>query len=447
VTLLGSDKYHPEEIKNGITLSPDEKVLYVTAGFGKTMRYNVRPDDTVDDGAVFIQAGNDGMKTDLKGNLYSTNAITPGEIRITSKEGKPNRRKSSRGRESFPRTSLLEMRMERPLFITACTHLFRVCLKTAGHSPRPGQTLVVKPHMIIPMERQFVAVVALTLACLLPCARAQNVDFAKTEIQTVKVADGLYVLMGGAAQGNIAVLTGSEGLFLVDSMYAPMHQKIMVALAALSPQPVRYLVNTHLHGDHTGGDEAMAKLGAVIISQENMRKRMAEQKNAPPAAALPSLTYGDHMTLHFNGEEIYIYHPEPAHTDGDSIIYFRHANVMHVGDVPASIRYPNIGVDDGGSVDGMIAAGRQVMKIANENTKLIPGHLGPVVGFKEIQQQIDMFITVRDRIMTAIKAGKTLQEVVASKPTADFDEARKAGAITPDRFVTLVYTDLARRAK
>jgi cyclase len=300
--------------------------------------------------------------------------------------------------------------------------------------------------MIIFMKRQ-IAVIGLTLVYLLPCALSQNVDFAKTEIQTVKVAEGLYVLMGGAAQGNIAVLTGSDGMFLVDSMYAPMHQKIMDALTKIGPQSVRYLVNTHLHGDHTAGNEAMAKLGAVIISQENMRKRMAGQVNAPPAAALPSLTYGDHMTLHFNGEEIYIYHPESAHTDGDSIIYFRHANVMHVGDVPASLRYPNIGVDDGGSVDGMIAAGRQVMKIANENTKIIPGHLGPVVGFKEIQQQLDMFVTVRDRIMNAIRAGKTLQDVVASKPTRDFDEVRKAGAITPDRFVTLVYTDLARKAK
>jgi cyclase len=253
--------------------------------------------------------------------------------------------------------------------------------------------------------------------------------------------------MGGAAQGNIAVSVGSDGMFLVDSMYAQMHQKIMDALAKLGPQPIRYLVNTHLHGDHTAGNDAMAKLGAVIISQENMRKRLAEQRNPPSAATLPTMTYGDHMTLHFNGEEIYIYHPAPAHTDGDSIIYFRHANVMHVGDIPASLRYPNIGVDDGGAVDGMIAAAQQVMKIANPETKIIPGHLGPVVGFKEIQQQLEMFTAVRDRIQKAIREGKTLQEVVASKPTADFDSPRMAGAITPDRFVTLVYTDLSRRSK
>jgi cyclase len=273
--------------------------------------------------------------------------------------------------------------------------------------------------------------------------RAQGVDFAKTEIQTVKISDNLYVLMGGPAQGNILVSVGSDGLFLVDTMYGQMHQKIMDALGKISSQPIRYIVNTHLHGDHTGGNEAMAKLGAAIISQDNMRKRMPGQ----PAAALPALTYESSMTLHFNGEEIYIYHPEPAHTDGDSIIYFRHANVMHVGDVPASLRYPNIGVTDGGSVDGMIAAGQQVMKIANAQTKIIPGHLGPVVGFSEIHQQLVMFAAVRDRVAAAIRAGQTVEQVVASKPTKDFDQGRLGGAITPDRFVTLVYTDLANKVK
>jgi cyclase len=287
----------------------------------------------------------------------------------------------------------------------------------------------------------------LTLACSLSAPRAQNIDFASIELRTVTIADGLYVLMGGAAQGNIVATVGSDGVFLVDSMYGPMHQKIMDALARISRQPIRYVVNTHLHGDHTGGNEAMAKLGAVILAHENMRRRMAAPQNtASPAAALPVVTYNESITLHFNGEEIYIYHPEPAHTDGDSIVYFRHANVMHVGDVPSSLRYPNIGVNDGGSVDGMIAAARQVMRIANAETKIIPGHLGPIVGFKEIQQQIEMFTAVRDRVLNAIRAGKTMEQVVASKPTADFDQGRMGGAITPDRFVTLVYTDLSRKA-
>jgi glyoxylase-like metal-dependent hydrolase (beta-lactamase superfamily II) len=174
-----------------------------------------------------------------------------------------------------------------------------------------------------------------------------------------------------------------------------------------------------------------------------MRKRMVGQ--AP--ALLPVVTYTDSMTLHFNGDDIYIFHPAPAHTDGDSIIYFRRANVMHVGDVPSSLRYPNIGVNEGGTVDGMIAAARQVMQIANENTKIIPGHLGPVVGFKEIEQQVVMFSAVRDRVAAAIREGKTVEQVVASKPTADYDGGRLGGAITPDRFVALVYTDLARKTK
>jgi glyoxylase-like metal-dependent hydrolase (beta-lactamase superfamily II) len=237
-------------------------------------------------------------------------------------------------------------------------------------------------------------------------------------------------------------------MFLIDSMYGQMHDKIMAALAKISDRPIRYLVNTHLHGDHTGGNEAMAKLGAVIISHENMRSRMLQpQVNGPAPGALPVLTYSDRLTLNFDGEAILIYHPQPAHTDGDSIIYFQHANVMHVGDVPSSLRYPNIGVTDGGSVDGMIAAANQVMKIANPQTKIIPGHLGPVVGFDEIKQQLVMFAAVRDRVSAAIRAGKTQQEVVASKPTADFDQGRLGGAITPDRFVTLVYQDLSRRAK
>jgi glyoxylase-like metal-dependent hydrolase (beta-lactamase superfamily II) len=302
--------------------------------------------------------------------------------------------------------------------------------------------------MPIGAARQLAVTLVLILACgIWNAAAQQNIDFEKLELQTVKVADGLYVLTGGPAQGNIAVSVGRDGVFLVDSMYAQMHQKIVDAVRALSPLPIRYVVNTHLHGDHTAGNAAMARLGATIVSHVNMRKRMAEAKSAPVAGTLPVLTYSDGLTLHFNGEEIQIFHPLPAHTDGDSIIYFRKANVAHVGDIPASLRYPNIGVNDGGTVDGMMAAARQLMKVVKPDTKIIPGHLGPIVGFKEIEQQLTMFAAVRDRIAAAIKAGRTEAEVVASKPTRDFDEGRMGGAISPDRFVSLVYTDLSRRLK
>ncbi len=291
--------------------------------------------------------------------------------------------------------------------------------------------------------------VALVAGCFLSgavgSARAQNIDFARIELQTVKIADGLYVLMGGPAQGNVAVSVGSDGVFLVDSMYGQMHEKIVAAVRALTPQPIRYIVNTHLHGDHTGGNAAMAKLGATILSHENMRARMP---SAPEAAgALPLLTYTDSITLHLNGEQIQIYHPAPAHTDGDSIIYFRKANVVHVGDIPASLRYPNIGVNEGGTVDGMMAAARQLMTIVKPDTRIIPGHLGPIIGFKEIDQQLAMFAAVRERVAAAIKAGRSEADVVASKPTKDFDQGRMGGAITPDRFVSLVYQDLSRRLK
>jgi cyclase len=301
--------------------------------------------------------------------------------------------------------------------------------------------------MTIAFARQLVLALSMSLCCGVSRARAQqNIDFAALEIRTVKVADGLYVLMGGPAQGNIAVSVGNDGILLVDSMYAQMHQKIVDAVRALSPQPIRYVVNTHLHGDHTAGNAAMARLGAVILSHENTRKRLAETPGTP-VGTLALLTYTDSLTLHVNGEEIQIYHPAPAHTDGDSIVYFKNANVVHVGDIPASLRYPNIGVNEGGTVDGMMAAARQLMLIVKPDTKIIPGHLGPIVGFREIEQQLTMFTAVRDRVAAAIKAGKTEAEVVASKPTKDFDEGRMGGAITPDRFVSLVYQDLSRRPR
>jgi len=295
------------------------------------------------------------------------------------------------------------------------------------------------------LKRQLIAALAAALTSLAGAgAFAQGLDFAAIELETVEISTGLYVLMGGPAQGNIAVSIGSDGIFLVDTMYGPMHDKIIAALAALGDQPVRYVVNTHMHGDHTAGNEAMAARGAIVIAQENMRLRMADQQNRPPAERLPVLTYDDSMRLYFNAEVIDIFNLGQAHTDHDSIVFFRNANVMHVGDIPSSLRYPNIGINDGGTVQGMMAAARQVMQIANRDTKIIAGHLGPVVGFDELEQQLEMFAVVRDRIAAAIREGRTLQDVLASKPTADFDAARLAGAITPDRFVTLVYTDLAR---
>lgn len=268
-----------------------------------------------------------------------------------------------------------------------------------------------------------------------------GLNFDAIEIQTVELEDNVHILMGGPAQGNVLVLSGPDGILLVDSMYAPMHDKLVAAIREISAAPIRYVVNTHMHGDHTAGNDAFKALGATVIGQENIRPRMA----ALGGQNLPDLLYQDSLTLHMNGEEIQIFWPQPAHTDHDSMIYLKNANILHIGDVPSNLRYPNIGINDGGSVEGMTRAARTVLDLANDNTRLIAGHLGPIVPFAEVELQLAMFAEVSSRIQDMIDRGMSLEEVLAARPTADFDEARSAGAITPVRFTTLVYTDLARR--
>ena len=296
------------------------------------------------------------------------------------------------------------------------------------------------------------AVAALGIGTAAHAQQGQAMDFAKLQIKTTKLADNLYVMEAAPGVGNVMMLSGPDGVLLIDSMFPQLHDKLMAAIRATGATgPVRYLINTHLHGDHTAGNGLFAKEGTVIIAQDSVRRRMLLPKSeltpAYPPENVPTVTYNDRMTMHFDGEDIELIHPPAAHTDGDTIVYFRKANVMHVGDLPASFRFNNIGVNDGGSVDGMIADGKLVMKLANPQTKIVPGHLGPVVGFKEITIQDTMFQTVRDRIAKMIKQGKTLEQIVAAEPTKDFNEGRLGGNITPARWIGLIYTDLTRRMK
>jgi len=268
-----------------------------------------------------------------------------------------------------------------------------------------------------------------------------SLNFDAINIDTVQLEDNVHVLMGGPAQGNVLVLSGPDGIFMVDSMYAPMHDKLLAAIREISDAPIKYLVNTHMHGDHTAGNAALAAVGATVIGQENIYPRL--QTLAPEN--LPALTYSNSITLHLNGEEVWIFWPESAHTDHDSMIYLKNANILHVGDVPSNLRYPNIGIDDGGSVEGMTRAARLVLEMTNADTRIMAGHLGPLVPRQEMVAQLEMFAQVSQRIQTMIDRGMSLEEVLAARPTADFDEARAAGAITPERFTGLVYTDLSRR--
>ena len=305
--------------------------------------------------------------------------------------------------------------------------------------------------MPIKAGRVALAVAAASLTVAAHAQQGRPLDFGAFQIKTTKLADNLYVAEAAPGVGNVVFLTGPDGVLLVDSMFPQLHDKLVAAIRATGATgPIRYVVNTHLHNDHTAGNTLMAKDGATVIAHENVLKRMQTAKRADGSAAYPesdwpTVTYSDRMAMRFDGEDIEIIHPSAAHTDGDSIVFFKHANVMEVGDLPASIRFNNIGVDDGGSVDGMIADGKLVMSLANPQTKIVPGHLGPVVGFKEITVQDAMFQAVRDRVAKMIREGKTLQQVIDAKPTADFDQGRLGGNITPERFTTLVYTDLSRR--
>jgi glyoxylase-like metal-dependent hydrolase (beta-lactamase superfamily II) len=306
--------------------------------------------------------------------------------------------------------------------------------------------------MSIKAGRLALAFAAASVAFAAHAQQGKPLDFDAFQIKTTKLADNLYVAEAAPGVGNVVFLTGPDGVLLVDSMFPQLHDKLIAAIRKTGATgPIRYVINTHLHNDHTAGNTLMAKDGATIVAHENVLKRMQTARRADGSAAYPPTdwpkeTYTDRKTLRFDGEEVELIHPPAAHTDGDTIVLFKHANVMEVGDLPASIRFNNIGVDDGGSVDGMIADGKLIMSLANDKTKIVPGHLGPVIGFKEITVQDAMFQAVRDRVANLIAQGKTLQQVIDAKPTADFDQGRLGGNITPERFTTLVYTDLSRRA-
>ncbi|MGO9830506.1 MAG: MBL fold metallo-hydrolase [Myxococcaceae bacterium] len=290
---------------------------------------------------------------------------------------------------------------------------------------------------------------ALSLVLLAaPPAAAQQQDFSKVTVSTTPVAGSVSMLQGQG--GNIGVLVGPEGVLLVDDEFAPLVPKILAAVKALSPKPIRFVVNTHFHHDHVGGNEALGTDGAVIVAQDNVRKRMStEQFNSfsksrtppSPAAALPIITFEDSVRFHLDGEDLEVFHVAAAHTDGDSVVWFKKANVVHAGDVFFNGFYPFIDFGSGGSVNGMVAALDLVLSRINDQTKVIPGH-GPLGSKADVQRFRDMLATVGGRIQKAVQGGKSLDQTVASKPTAEFDAAWGGGFLKPDAFVALIYSGL-----
>lgn len=281
---------------------------------------------------------------------------------------------------------------------------------------------------------------------------AQPQDFTKVEIKTVPVKEGVYMLLGEG--GNIGVSAGEDGVFLIDDQFAPLTAKIQAALDQITDKPVRFLLNTHWHFDHTGGNENFGKAGVVIVAHNHVRERLKTDQflkvfdrkiPASPAAALPIITFGDTVTFHLNGQTIHAFHVEQAHTDGDSVIHFREANVIHAGDVYFNGIYPFIDTEHGGSLDGMIEATERILAIADRNTKIIPGH-GPLSNRAELVTYRRMLLDVRSRTRTAIQTGIPLTDFIASRPTADYDKTWGKGFLPPQKFLTIVYQDLAARS-
>lgn len=268
---------------------------------------------------------------------------------------------------------------------------------------------------------------------------AQQRDFAAVEIKTHHVAGTFYYLEGEG--GNIGLSVGDDGIVMIDDQFAPLSEKILAAIRGISDKPIKFLINTHMHPDHIGGNANFGRLGVTILAQENVRTRMARGiRGGPPepAVALPIITFTDPVTVHMNGEDVSAVPMPPAHTDGDTCIYFRGSNVIHVGDIFRTTGYPVIDRGNGGTLAGTLEALQRAIDMAGPDTRILPGH-GVVSNRDDVRAFRSMIVEVRDRVSKLVGEGKTLEEVMAAKPTADLDA--KYGS--PDRFLTAVYEELA----
>jgi glyoxylase-like metal-dependent hydrolase (beta-lactamase superfamily II) len=294
---------------------------------------------------------------------------------------------------------------------------------------------------------RYLTAVAWVLVLAIAPAVAQR-DFSDVEITTTEVAEGVYMLEG--AGGNMGLSVGDDAVLLIDDQFAPLTDKIVAAVREIDERPIRFVLNTHWHFDHVGGNENLGKAGVLIIAHDTVRERLSVDQvsatmgrtiEALPEEGLPVVTFSEDVTFHINGDEIVVFHVDPAHTDGDSIVHFRRANVIHMGDVFFSGRYPFIDISAGGSLEGMISACDRVLELADDGTRIIPGH-GPLSGKPELEAYRDMLAGVRDAVKPLVMAGKTLEEVRAVDPLVPFNATWGARS-NPGRFLALVYESLS----
>ena len=295
--------------------------------------------------------------------------------------------------------------------------------------------------------KSFVAGVALALAATAAIAQ----DFSKVEIKATKITNTTYMLTG--AGGNIGLSVGEDAVFVVDDQFAPLTPKIVAAIAQITPKPVKFVVNTHWHYDHTGGNENLGKAGAIIVAHHNVRKRMSTDqvidfvnlKTKPePKDALPVLTFSSDLSFHINGEEVRSIHMPAAHTDGDAVVHFVGSDVIHMGDIYFNGFYPFIDFESGGSADGVVAACDKVLATATDKTRIIPGH-GPLSNVAELRYYRDLVATVSGRVKALVAQGKTLEEIKAAGVSKEFDEKWGKGFIRPDRFAEMLARPLLKR--
>ena len=300
------------------------------------------------------------------------------------------------------------------------------------------------------MKTCFLRALTVCAAAFFAVAASAQEDFSKVEIRTEKLADTVYMMTGSG--GNLGVSVGEDAVFVIDDQFAPLTPKILAAIAKLTSKPVKFVLNTHWHFDHTGGNENLGKAGAIIVAHENVRKRLSTEgfieflgmKTKPePKIALPIATFTRDVTFHLNGDELVVTHVPRAHTDGDSIVEFKKSNVVHMGDTFFNKLYPFIDSSSGGTVAGVLAAVDGVLKTAGDGTKIIPGH-GPLGSKADLKAYRDMLAAVSGNIRGQIRAGKTLEQVIASKPTAKYDEVWGKGFLPPEKFVEMLYGNLKR---